>query len=937
VALDLTLKVTADASQAKGELRAVEEATQKATAAAKDMDAAQTKLGKSITQTTLTAAEFRKQLAASGGDLSKIKLNLDQATASHGSFGAAQKKTIEFSDLVSGSLKLQTRSIEGLFARMADMGSRNGVLIRAFGSLGEAMGLSTSAAIGLTGGLAAIIGAATMEGKVLLDAAEYHYEHAKSMQGLRAEVEHTTSVYHAWEGVLGTAISGSGGTAITGLRLLDAAFGTIAISLTKDILLAKEFANFAGQNFFGVNMGATEGATSPDDNWRKALEQRAAGLARGQGHFSHFDDIDQILRDQEKAKREAAAAAKREADAMSVLTGQNTLGTANDDLRRLSGLSIDALPITQLDKVNDDLQAAIQLYARRGQVAPQALLQEAAAVSELVRAYTMGNDAMMTYRMNAGAEMAANFAAFGAFAAHVPTAYAGFTPGGTLPGITALSGIGGIPFLATQTSGGTEGGNFLLPSHGVMTTDEYGKQKPLGPLTMSRSGANYEGNLAGGPPSAKSFFDLLFGSVGGDIGHTLEGLLIHRGQAGSALGGSLGGDVMKSVMGSAGGFDITKFLTGNLGKSIGGAVGSFIPFGGQLLGSAIGSLFGKLFGQTQYQKDQQAANANISQMWTGANTQYNGQADQVLSMFGLTNGNTLHGAGYQGAMGQTALQGVFDQLSQKTADFNSNLGGTLQKIQALGGGVPKALLPYIDELTKANVLTKQNADLVKAMTGDGTVGLDQMKQAAQNLGISTDKLGQNFQDMQAKASWQSIIDDLDTLQRGGANLNDLLGDAGLQKKLNDLVLSSKKFGTEIPANMKTTLETLASMGDLFDENGNKMSVADVDGMKWGADLQTTLDSLNDTLKTLIEALGIKLPSATKATADAWHKNLDDLQVPDPNTPGYGGKMPKAGGGDATTPGASALRVSIPVYLDGLKVAQGMAPHLADVLQAHGAR
>src|SRR5690348_17437906 len=53
-------------------------------------------------------------------------------------------------------------------------------------------------------------------------------------------------------------------------------------------------------------------------------------------------------------------------------------------------------------------------------------------------------------------------------------------------------------------------------------------------------------------------------------------------------------------------------------------------------------------------------------------------------------------------------------------------------------------------------------------------------------------------------SWQQIIDDMDLLQRGGADMNGVLD--GMQDEIQDLVNQSFKFGTTIPENMRRSEE-----------------------------------------------------------------------------------------------------------------------------------
>jgi hypothetical protein len=206
-----------------------------------------------------------------------------------------------------------------------------------------------------------------------------------------------------------------------------------------------------------------------------------------------------------------------------------------------------------------------------------------------------------------------------------------------------------------------------------------------------------------------------------------------------------------------------------------------------------------------------------------------------------------------------------DQLLQtQNSDLTDLLGG----LQGLGAG--DLLQPYLDKLATAKGLTSDNLELVKRLAGDTTVSFDQMQKAAKALGVSEDSLGQSFQNAKAQASWQSIIDNMDTLQRGGANINDLLGDKGLQKTINDLVISSMKFGTEIPANAKPWIQSLIDQGKLLDDNGVK--ITDTSKLKFGGDLETSIQSLIDKIGELIDKIASGIPAALDKVPS--HKTID---------------------------------------------------------------
>jgi hypothetical protein len=443
------------------------------------------------------------------------------------------------------------------------------------------------------------------------------------------------------------------------------------------------------------------------------------------------------------------------------------------------------------------------------------------------------------------------------------------------------------------------------------------------PGTQIAGGANLLGGLIKGP----SFLNRMFGNVSGGLGSVLTQLLVERSSGGSAIGSSIGGSIFGSLMQGGTGKSITGALSGALGGVLGGALGSFIPFGGQILGSLIG----KMFGPTQYQQRERQAGKDISSMWAGLNQQYGGDASQALSIFGFDVG-ALKGKNFQGAMGVDPLRAQFDELAKRQGTFNTSLGDTLSKIQALGGGIPEALTPYLQQLTNAKVLTEDNLQLIAQMTASAVPSYQQMEEAANRLGISTDALGQAFQNAKAAANWQSVIDDLDTLIRGGADMNALLGDEGLQKKFNELVQQSIKFGTAIPENMKPWIQALIDSGKLLGANGEK--IEDINQLKFGESMQTTLEKLNATLKELIDALNLALPDAVKKAGITWRETVEGL----PPFPTTGGGRGGDGGGGGTTGGRdapAAYRQPVVIQMDGRAVGKGIVPIIPGIVTRAG--
>ena len=440
--------------------------------------------------------------------------------------------------------------------------------------------------------------------------------------------------------------------------------------------------------------------------------------------------------------------------------------------------------------------------------------------------------------------------------------------------------------------------------------------------------SNFFGNAKG-----DSFLSRLFGKggVGSDIGRTLQHLLVQRGDPGSAMGASLGGSLFSTLMGGDTGKAISGGLSGLFGKTLGKGIGSFIPFGGEILGSLVGKLFGKIAGPTKYEQEARSANASISDLWKNANAQYGGNADQALSMFGFKPAD-LKGKNFQGAMGLEPLKDVFTELQKRQGQFNDDLGGMLGRIKSLGGNLGEALQPYLDRLRSAKVLTEDNLSLISQLAGQNTVDFAQMEEAANRYGISVSALGQAFKENKMHESWQQIIDDMDLLQRGGADMNEVL--AGMTDEINTLVQQSIAFGTTIPENMRPWIQKLIDSGKLLGATGEK--IEDISTLNFGETMQTTLDNLNKTLQQLIEALGVGLPNATDTAAKRWRENFDNLPMPGGGGGGRrDGFVPSDGGGPGARPTGPAHAGTVVIQMDGRTVAQGVVPFIPGVVTRAG--
>ena len=210
---------------------------------------------------------------------------------------------------------------------------------------------------------------------------------------------------------------------------------------------------------------------------------------------------------------------------------------------------------------------------------------------------------------------------------------------------------------------------------------------------------------------------------------------------------------------------------------------------------------------------------------------------------------------------QAAIDAINTALGNLHQTENSQIADLTSKISALGGSIPTALDPYIEKLQRANILTGDNAAALKALEGDGTPTYDTLEKLQQKYNLTLGEMGPAFEASDITSRFQSLTDDMDTLTRGGVNVQQAMFDigadgskslSGLGQSIQGVIEDSIKYGVDIPENMKPVAQALIDQGDLTDANGKK--ITDVSQLKFGESLQTSLDNLNTTLKNLIDKL-----------------------------------------------------------------------------------
>ena len=388
-----------------------------------------------------------------------------------------------------------------------------------------------------------------------------------------------------------------------------------------------------------------------------------------------------------------------------------------------------------------------------------------------------------------------------------------------------------------------------------------------------------------------------------------------------------------------------------LGKALGDLAG---PLGGAAvtLGINLGEkLWNSVFGKPARDAVTAFANANGGFPLIQQRLEALGAAGQQMWV-NLTQVGSKDVAG-----AAAAIKAVTDALAAQSAAANTSISNLTTKISALGGAIDPALDPYIQKLEQAGTITAANATALQALEGTGTPTYDQLNALAQKYNLTIGQMGPAFQASQIDAGFQTLIDDMDEMSRGGVDMNAVLTQvgadgtaalSGLGTQVQTLIDQSQQYGVQVPANMKPAAQALIDQGLLLDANGQK--ITDINQINFGETMQTSLDTLNQTLQTLIGTLTGNGPTSLLGSLNTIggvvvnpkiQPVYDDSQIPAGFTPPATAPatVSPAGSGIYTpspaTSGGTPINITVQSNLDGKVVAQNQVQYIPGALSAGG--
>lgn len=369
--------------------------------------------------------------------------------------------------------------------------------------------------------------------------------------------------------------------------------------------------------------------------------------------------------------------------------------------------------------------------------------------------------------------------------------------------------------------------------------------------------------------------------------------------------------------------------------SFGGAIGSIVGIGvGGLIDLFRGSEESRMVNQPREQFVQAAGGL------AALNAKAQAATGSLQIVKDLLNAKTAED--YKKAV--DAINTAFEQFKQKSAAAHTTLDGLNTRFSKLVTLTPE-LQAALDKTFDANNID----DYITGLEGITGV-LDTQEKQHQHLidlmgeyGLKASGASKEFQQGESDRSAQKLIADFRELSAIFPNLNNLMGTGmseaiaaaggnseALAKVFGDLssitggmganveafYLAAKKAGLEVPEEMRKVIQTAIDSGQLFDENGRKITDMKDTGLIFGESMQKTTKDLQEVMLKLAYIIDTKIggafDSAANTAADAAERAYKAWKEKN-----FGQFLPTGAGGAVPAPaGASTGGVVLPFGVRG---------------------
>lgn len=150
--------------------------------------------------------------------------------------------------------------------------------------------------------------------------------------------------------------------------------------------------------------------------------------------------------------------------------------------------------------------------------------------------------------------------------------------------------------------------------------------------------------------------------------------------------------------------------------------------------------------------------------------------------------------------------------------------------------------------TNEEILTAQE-EAARALAEENEAR-DILQKAVEKYGFTIEELGPKWKQQRMTEQAKELVQDFTVLTASGIDVQTVIKRMG--DEINEFVRLSMKMGTEVPNEMRPMLEKMIEMGELTDENGEK--IENLDDIKFGMTLTEGFQGVIDKLDELIKRL-----------------------------------------------------------------------------------
>lgn len=316
----------------------------------------------------------------------------------------------------------------------------------------------------------------------------------------------------------------------------------------------------------------------------------------------------------------------------------------------------------------------------------------------------------------------------------------------------------------------------------------------------------------------------------GGLGSSLMGMM--KGGAGKALGGGLalsgGMDILQNGLGFMNGAQ-----TGaGIGMMFGGPMGAGIGAGIGLAAAGIGKLL-NIGGPSKEEKEGRAVVGDFEK-----------QLATTLSAQ-----QKLEAGGESWKMTTIAVRDAYLATGRSAQEAEA----AVKKLWSSSKGGAEA--------------AKKAAEEINSVLGEQKQDEADLEAAVQKYGFSIEELGPKMKKQQLDQMAVGLENDFRLLVNSGIDVGTVI--THMSGEMNKYIQTAMKAGQELPAEMKPMVEKMIEMGQLTDENGNKITSLDGSGIKFSETMTQGFDRI---VKKFDELIGKIM--GTKSAIDGIPKDVD---------------------------------------------------------------